>query len=142
MFEAKERDAMPHGRSEEDRDRMMEAGRNIMVHTARRQGWILYSDLNQEISEDAGTAPFDFSRDSDRGALGTLLADIVKADLLHSRFMLSSVVKLSAGDGPGAGFYSLGEHLGHLEPGASPDRKFEFWVEQLKLTHDHYKRRI
>jgi hypothetical protein len=133
---------MPHGRTDADWDLMMEAGRNIMVHTARRQAWVLYSDLNEEISEDAGTPPFDFSRDAERNALGTLLADIVKADLLHSRFMLSSVVKLSAGDGPGEGFYSLGEHLGHLAPGASRERKFEFWAGQLKLTHDHYKRRI
>jgi hypothetical protein len=133
---------MPHGRSDDDWDRMMEAGRNIMVHTARRQGWIPYSDLNQKISEDAGTAPFDFSVDDNRNALGALLSDIVKADLLHSRFMLSSVVRLAEGDGPGTDFYSLGEHLGHLEPGASTDRKHKFWVEQLKLTHDHYKRRI
>ncbi len=133
---------MPHGRSNEDWDRMMEAGRNIMVHTARRQAWILYSELNQQISQDAGTTPFDFSQDDDRNALGTLLADIVKADLLHSRFMLSSVVKLAAGDGPGTDFYSLGEYLGHLEPGAAKERKFEFWAEQLALTHDHYKRRI
>lgn len=121
---------------------MMDAARNIMVHTARRQAWILYSDLNREVSEDAGTAPFDFSRDVDRSALGSLLADVVKADLLHSRFMLSSVVKLSASDGPGEGFYALADHLGHLEQDASRDRKFEFWVEQLKLTHDHYRRRI
>jgi hypothetical protein len=133
---------MPHGRSDRDWDRMMEAGRNIMVHTARRQDWILYPDLNREISKDAGTPPFDLSRDADRNALGMLLADIVKADLLHSRFMLSSVVKLSAEDGPGAGFYALGEHLGHLEPGAAKERKIEFWSEQLALTHDHYKRRI
>lgn len=133
---------MPHGRSDEDWALMMEAARNIMVHTARKQGWILYSDLNREVSEDTGTAPFDFSRDADRNAIGTLLADIVKADLLHTRFMVSSVVKLSASDGPGEGFYSLAEYLGHLESGASRDRKFEFWAEQLRLTHDHYRRRI
>lgn len=133
---------MPHGYSDEDWSLMMEAARNIMVHTARRQEWILYSDLNREVSEDADTVPFDFSRDTDRAALGTLLADIVKADLLHSRFMVSSVVKLSASDGPDDGFYSLAENLGHLEAGASEDRKFEFWVEQLKLTHDHYRRRV
>jgi hypothetical protein len=133
---------MPHGRSDEDWFLMMEAARNIMVHTARRQAWILYSDLNREVSEDAGTPPFDFSRDADRNALGTLLADVVKADLLHSRFMVSSVVKLAASDGPGEGFYTLAEHLDHLEPGASRNRKFEVWAEQLTLTHDHYRRRI
>ncbi|MFJ6003452.1 hypothetical protein [Arthrobacter sp. NPDC092385] len=94
------------------------------------------------MSEDAGTVPFDFGHAADRGALGTLLADIVKADLLHSRFMVSSVVKLSASNGPGEGFYLLAEHLGHLEPGASGERRSEFWAEQLKLTHDHYRRRI
>lgn len=133
---------MPHGRSDEDWSRMMEAARNIMVHTARRQASIPLSDLNRKVSEDAGTAPFDLGRSADRYALGTLLADIVKADLLHSRFMVSSVVKLSASDGPGADFYLLAEHLGHLEAGASTDRKSEFWAEQLELTHDHYLRRV
>lgn len=121
---------------------MMEAARNVMVHTARRQECVLYSDVNREISEDIGTTPFDLGCAAHRDALGTLLADIVKADLLHSRFMVSSVVKLSASDGPGEGFYSLAEHLGHLEPGVSRDRKSEFWAEQLTLTHDHYRRRI
>lgn len=133
---------MPHGRDDEDWGSMMEAARNVMVHTARRQASILYADLNREVSEDVGTAPFDLGLDADRDALGTLLADIVKADLLHSRFMVSSVVELSASDGPGEGFYSLAEYLGHLEVGASRDRKSEFWIEQRELTHDHYRRRV
>lgn len=132
---------MPHGRTDDEWGRMKEAARNIMVHTARRQQRITYADLNREISEDADTVPFDFNRDGERNALGTLLADVVKDDLLHSRFMLSSVATLSELErGPGSGFYVLAEHLGHLEPGSSAQRKFEFWAEQLKLTHEHYKR--
>ncbi|MBG6224814.1 hypothetical protein IWX63_001376 [Arthrobacter sp. CAN_A2] len=134
---------MPHARTEEDRAVIMEAARSIMVHTARRQELITYADLNQKISEDTDTEPFDFSREADRDALGALLADVVKDDLLHSRFMLSSVATLSDLERePGNEFYALAENLGHLEPGASRERKYEFWAEQLKLTHDHYKRRI
>lgn len=133
---------MPHGRTDEDWSRMMEAARNIMVHTARRQELIAYSDLNRDLSADAGTQPFDSPREADRNALGTLLADVVKDDLLHSRFMLSSVVEVTNGEGPGEGFYALAEYLDHLEPGASTERKHEFWIEQVKLTHDHYRRRI
>ncbi|WP_422390224.1 hypothetical protein [Arthrobacter sp. N1] len=134
---------MPHGRTDDAWQSMMEAARSLMVHTARRQELITYSELNRQVAEDAGTVPFDFSQDAERNALGTLLADVVKDDLLHSRFMLSSVAALAELErGPGSGFYALAEHLGHLEAGASKERRYEFWAEQLKLTHDHYKRRI
>lgn len=134
---------MPHSRTDEDRAIIMEAARSIMVHTARRQELITYADLNQQMSKDTDTEPFDLSQDADRDALGALLADVVKDDLLHSRFMLSSVATLSEAERePGSEFYILAEHLGHLEPDASAERKYAFWAEQLKLTHDHYKRRI
>lgn len=57
---------MPYGRSDEDCRLTIETARTILVHTARRQSWIIYSDLNQEITKDTGTALFDFSRDADR----------------------------------------------------------------------------
>ncbi|WP_247828842.1 hypothetical protein [Arthrobacter antioxidans] len=134
---------MPHARTDEDRAIVMEAARSIMVHTARRQELITYADLNQQMSKDTDTEPFDLSQDADRDALGALLADVVKEDLLHSRFMLSSVATLSEVERePGSEFYMLAENLGHLEFGASRERKYAFWAEQLKLTHDHYKRRI
>jgi hypothetical protein len=102
---------------------MMEAARSIMVHTARRQELVTYPELNRQMAEDTGSVPFNLSRDAERSALGTLLADVVKDDLLHSRFMLSSVAALA-------------------EPGRGSGDGFDALAEQLKLTHDHYKRRI
>ncbi|WP_434994583.1 hypothetical protein [Arthrobacter sp. Ld5] len=134
---------MPHSRTDEGRAIIMEGARSIMVHTARRQELITYAELARQISKDTGAEPFDVTLDAGRDALGTLLADVVKDDLLHSRFMLSSVATLSEAERePGSEFYILAEHLGHLEPDASGERKYAFWTEQLKLTHDHYKRRI
>ncbi|MHA7284146.1 hypothetical protein [Arthrobacter sp. TMS2-4] len=134
---------MPHSRADEARAIIMEAARSIMVHTARRQELITYEELSRHIREDTGTEPFDVALNTEREAIGALLADVVKDDLLHSRFMLSSVALLSDVERePGSEFYLLAEHLGHLESGASPERKYSFWVEQLKLTHDHYRRRI
>lgn len=130
---------MPHGRSDDEWERMMEVGRYLMVSTARSGGLIPYGEFNKALAEDADVAPFDLARDGERNALGTLLADIVKDDPDRKKYMLSSVVALATLDGPGAGFYSLAEHLDHLEPGASAARKHDVWIEQTILTHARYK---
>ncbi|WP_159803294.1 hypothetical protein [Arthrobacter zhaoguopingii] len=131
---------MPQGRSDEQWERMMEAGRYIMIRTAKRGSLIPYGEFNKALAEDAEVAPFDLSRDGERNALGALLADIVKDDPDHKKYMLSSVVALATLDAPGKGFYSLAEHLEHLEAGANATRKHDVWVKQAELTHEHYRR--
>lgn len=131
---------MPHGRSDEDWERMMEAGRDIMVRTARAEGLIAYREFNTALADEADVSPFDLSRDGERNALGTLLADIVKDDPLRNQFMLSAVVKLADRDkGPGDGFYKLAEHLGFIEPGASRTTKEMAWAVHVGRAHEHHK---
>lgn len=130
---------MRHGRTDEEWNVLMEAGKRELVRAARRNDLLHYADFNQTIADDAGVRPFDFNHDGERNALGTLLADIVKEDPLHDEFMLSAVVKLAAKDaGPGEGFYKLAEHLDHLEPGATQDEKYLAWSDHVRLAFKHY----
>lgn len=53
--------------------------------------------------------------------------------------MLTAVVVHKTGDmQPGLGFYDLAMRLGKLPINASNNKKYEFWVEELKKVYDHY----
>ncbi|MHA7209519.1 hypothetical protein [Arthrobacter sp. MDT1-65] len=123
----------------------MDAGMQELVRVAQSGVWTSYGEFNEAIAEGAGVRKFDFNNDGERNAIGTLLADVVKADPLHPQFMISAVVKLAARDaGPGEGFYTLAEHLEHLDhlkPGASSDEKYGVWSQHVGMAFDHYRRR-
>lgn len=52
--------------------------------------------------------------------------------------MLTSLVKRSAENGPGKGFFKLAEQEHFFDP--SRQDEMDFWQEQVRKAHDRYKR--
>ncbi len=53
--------------------------------------------------------------------------------------MLSAIVIYLNENDAGPGFYRFAAAMGLLRPAASKDQRFDFWLRQVHLVHNHYQ---
>lgn len=127
-------------RDEVEWDELVEEAIGFLSDQARLARLTTYTELNTVLAQRTGQRPFDFSQDSGRAAVGSLLGSAVDRTLAESGAMLSSIVIYLNANDAGPGFYKLATELGLLTPQASTVQKEAFWTSQVKQVHDHYAR--
>ncbi len=127
-----------YGRTDEEWDRLVEAGLQFLLERARLDKVTSYSEMNVTVARRTGLHPFDFERADERAAMGYLLGLIVDATFPNTGVMLSALVHYLGENDAGPGFFGLAVQLGLLDPGASADAKLAFWIGQVRAVHEHY----
>ncbi|CAM3780921.1 hypothetical protein [Nocardiopsis rhodophaea] len=129
-----------YGREDEEWEQLVEAGLAFLIERAQLRTFTTYTELNAALVRRTGLRGFDFGQDSERAAVGDLLATIVERELPKTGLMLSALVRYLDRNDAGTGFYKFAEELGLLERGASSLKKEEFWFKQVNELHGHYAR--
>lgn len=125
-------------RSESEWKELTAEGRRILWEVARREDLIDYGKFNSELAEATGLPAFDLSTDRGRADISHLLVRIHNLDWDEENpHMLTSLVKLSGGNHPGKGFFTLAEDKGLYSPDMPEDA---FWSQQVALAHQAHKR--
>lgn len=126
-------------RSEADLKFLVTEGHEILKGVAREAKLTTYRDLNKDLMDATGLPGFDLTTDQGRGEMGQLLGRIAIQDwAVNPDFMLTSLVKLTAENGPGKGFFKLAEKEHFFDPATRDE--LEFWQEQVGKAHDRYRR--
>lgn len=131
-------EAAMYGRTEDEWERLVEAGLEFLIARARQGRVTWYTQLSTALAQGTGLAAFDFQRADERAAMGYLLGLIVERNIPTTGLMISALVRYVDANDAGPGFYALATSLGLLPKGASRLAKEEFWVGQVKTLHDYY----
>lgn len=125
-------------RSESDWKELTAEGRRILQGVARRENLIDYGEFNRELAEATGLPAFDLSTDRGRADISQLLVRIHNLDWNEDNpYMITLLVKLSGGNHPGKGFFTLAADKGLYNPDVPEDA---FWSQQVCLAHWAHKR--
>ncbi|QOT19269.1 hypothetical protein [Paenarthrobacter sp. YJN-5] len=125
-------------RSESDWQELTAEGRRILWGVARNGKLIDYGEFNDQLAEATGLLSFDLSTDRGRADISNLLVRIHNLDWDESKpYMLTSLVKLSGGNHPGRGFFTLASSKGLYAPDVPEDA---FWSDQVRRAHEAHRR--
>ncbi|MCC3296825.1 hypothetical protein [Arthrobacter caoxuetaonis] len=127
------------GRTEVEWQQLQQAAETYLTSVARSRGMTDYSQLNRELTRATGQAPFDFSREADRTAVGRLLGEVSRRSHLEHGVMLSALVTHKNSTNEGAGFYKLAAELGVMPPKPTSDQKLQVMIEQVNKVHATYR---
>ena len=108
---------------------LVDAGTAFFEERVRLRRPTSYTELNMGLHQRTGQRLFDFSEQSERTAMGHLLALTVERDDPTRGYMLSALVMYLDGNDAGSGFYALAKQP-HV-PGADGPRD-AFWLSQLR----------
>ncbi len=126
-------------RSGSDWKFLVTEGHEILKRVARDGGLTTYGALNKELMDATGLPGFELTTDQGRAEMGQLLARIAIQDwAVNPDFMLTALVKRTAENGPGKGFFTLAEKEHFFDPAARDE--LDFWQEQVGKAHDRYRR--
>lgn len=128
-----------YGRDDDQWDDLVQAGHGFLKEVASLGKTTSYTEMNAVLQRRTGLPGFNFNQEKDRAAMGYLLGRIVDRDQNdHPGLMITSlVIYLNANDA-GTGFYNLARQKGLLRKG---DSKEEFWIRQVKASHELFKKR-
>ena len=129
------------GRDELSWDQLAESGEAFLIERARLARLTSYTELNATLVRRTGLPGFEFDRQDERAAMGHLLGLIVQRNRPATKLMISALVTYLDANDAGPGFYALAQQLGELSRAASAGAKWEFWVSQVTLVHEHYSRK-
>lgn len=127
-----------YGRTDDEWDRLTEAGLAFLIERARLGKTTTYTELNATLVRRTGVRAFDFAQESERAAMGRLLGLIVERNFPETKLMLSALVLYLHTNDAGAGFYALAVELGLLPRGTSTAMRQKFWIEQLNALYAYY----
>lgn len=127
------------GRGDDEWDAIVDDASAFLQDQARLRRVTTYTDVNTALMR-RGHAPFDFSTDRDRNAIGAVLGDIVHRTIGDTGVMLSALVAYIDRNDAGPGFYALAVQLGLLQNTATADDKLAFWSSQVGKVHERYAR--
>ncbi|KRE50939.1 hypothetical protein ASG92_26320 [Arthrobacter sp. Soil736] len=126
-------------RTESELKELVVEGHEILKRVARDGGLTTYGEFNKALMDATGLAGFDLTTDQSRGEMGQLLGRIDIQDWpINPDFMLTSLVKRMAENGPGKGFFKLAEQEHFFDP--SRQDEMDFWQEQVGKAHERYRR--
>ncbi|WP_328333933.1 hypothetical protein OHA70_17855 [Kribbella sp. NBC_00382] len=100
------------GRDELEWSELIDATGDFLAERGRIRRTTSYSELNSVLHRRTGARPFDFTKDSERAAMGALLGEVAKRDLSKVGALVSSIVLYLNENDAGTGFYSLAAQLG------------------------------
>jgi hypothetical protein len=134
--------AISFGRDQADWDLLAAAGEAFLIERARLGRLTSYTELNATLERRTSLRRFDFGLQAERAAMGHLLGLIVvERNRPVTGLMISALVIYLDGNDAGTGFYKLAQNLGELPPGTLSARvKEQFWVNQVKKIHAHYRK--
>lgn len=134
---------LTYGRSVDTWSGLVSETTDILQEVARRGTTITYTELNSLLMERTGRPVFDFSKGSERAALGQLLGEVSEASYASDSVLLSALVVGSNKEEfePSSGFYTLAQNNGWLDPGISRDERVLFWHGQLEAAYKRFRRR-
>ena len=132
-----------YGRSAEQWRDLVAETTEILEEVARQGLTMTYTELNSRLVGRTGGSVFDFSKGSERPALGKLLGEVSEESYAADKVMLSALVVGSDKEAfePSGGFYALAQQNGWLRADATRDDRVLFWHGQLESTYKRYKRR-
>ncbi|MGB3687398.1 MAG: hypothetical protein WA991_16425 [Ornithinimicrobium sp.] len=130
-----------YGRDETDWNELVAEAVDFLAAQARLARLTTYTELNTVLTQRTGQQAFDFSRESDRAAMGGLLGAAVDQTLSDIGAMISSIVIYLNANDAGPGFYKLATELGLLSTKPTVLEKEAFWAGQVRKVHEHYSRR-
>jgi hypothetical protein len=129
---------MYYGRDEADWAQLEDAGRRFLIERARMERVTSYTELNQVLAQRTGLRRFDFDQDSERAAMGQLLANISEREFPSSGLLVSALVNYLDANDAGPGLYRLAERK-HLIPLLlNHAAQWEFWVTHVAQVHAWY----
>lgn len=132
---------MKYGRSEEEWDRLVSAGRVFLEEKARLGNLTSYTGMNAVLVRRTGLRAFNFDREDERAAMGHLLGLIVDETFPQTGVLPSALVKYLNENEPGPGFYELAKNLGLLPNSASREERDAFWSQQVRSVFRYYQER-
>ncbi|MFJ6674963.1 hypothetical protein ACIQMJ_28005 [Actinosynnema sp. NPDC091369] len=131
---------MRYGRSDDEWDRLVEAGRAFLVEQAALRRTTSYTELNAVLARRTGVKGFDFDQGPERAALGELLGQIADDSFAETGgLLISALVQYVDTNDAGPGFYALARAKGLPVPTNAGDRQL-FWAGHVGALHRHYAR--
>lgn len=127
------------GRSDDEWDAIVEDAIQFLKDQARLRRITSYTELNAALGR-RGHRTFDFAEDTDRRAVGAVLAHVTQRTIGQTGTMLSAIVAYLDRNDAGPGFYALAVDLGLLPNTATADDKLAFWSGQVGKVHALYAR--
>lgn len=124
-----------YGRTDEEWDKLEEAGWEFLVSQARLHRTTSYTEMNTVLARRTGVREFDFGLDGERRAMGELLGQLSERSFGDAHLLISVLVQYLNANDAGQGFYQLAQRKKLLRPHASEDEKLVFWVEHVKAVH-------
>jgi hypothetical protein len=131
----------PYGRTAREWTDLVDGCVRFLREQAGLQRTTNYTEVNQTLQRRHGARRFDFDLDSERAAMGHLLGLAVDEEYEATGLMLSSIVLYLNENDAGPGFFTKAAELDLLPRGATSNDRQAFWVEQVRLVHDHYRSR-
>lgn len=129
-----------YGRTQDEWARLVEAGKRFLIERARMRRTTSYTEFNAALVNRTSTSGFDFSLDTDRRAVGSLLGDISEdAAEETGGLLLSALVQYLDANDAGPGFYALARAKGLPVPKNASDRQL-FWAGHVDNLHRRYAR--
>lgn len=116
---------IPWGIEQSDWDKAKAEAREAMIACAKARRTMAYSDLTSKITS------VGFSPDEQR--FHRLLDEISEDEHGAGHGLLSAVVILKSGDGPGTRFFKLAEKLGR-----DTQQPLETWIRELEHVHSQW----
>lgn len=130
-----------YGRTELEWEQLRHAAEAFLISKARERGMTTYTELNRELIETTGLPGFDYSQESERGAVGRLLGVISRKTHAEHGIMLSALVTHQGSNNEGAGFYKLAADLDEMTAKPNAKQKLEAFARLVGAVHDHYASR-
>lgn len=129
---------MRWGRDDVEWQELVNEAGSFLAHQASLKRTTSYTELNVVLHQRTGVRAFNFDSEADRAAMGALLGDVTQATLPEVGAMVSSIVLYLNENDAGPGFFKLAQSLGLLPHHPTASQRFDFWIGQVKATHEHY----
>lgn len=127
-----------HGRDEREWEKMIAAGREILVARAVLDRTTSYGEFAAALIRRTGCARFDFASGNGRASMAYLLERISEAAYAESgEWLLGAVVRHPGVEDGGPWFCRMAVAKGFLVPRTRGGRQL-FWAAHVRELHEHY----
>lgn len=127
-----------YGRDVAEWQKMIEAGKAILVARAAAGRTASYGEFAAALSRRTGVAGFDFTTGAGRASMACLLDRISEAGFGESGGrLLGALVRQPGAAGAGPGFYRLASRRGLAVPRTRGGRQL-FWAQHVRELHEHF----
>jgi hypothetical protein len=127
-----------YGRDVAEWQKMIAAGRAILVARAVMDRTTSYGEFAAALSRGTGVHGFDFTTGAGRASMAYLLDRISEAAFEEAGGrLLGALVRNLGADDAGPGFYRLANRKGLVVPRTRGGRQL-FWAQHVRELHEHF----